>query len=333
MLNRLEMLRILVAAAETGSFKHAAIRLGISPQAVTRAIQELERLQGEPLFHRNTRQIRITAFGEALATRARDSVLQVDDLFAPRERQDSERYAGLVRITTPKALGRFGVLPALTALAQHHPGLRIDLRLSDERADVVDERIDIGVRFGFLRDSRFVARKVASHAFHVVGAPSLVERLGRPTRLRDLEDLPTTVMHDVTTGRPWPWWFAGGESFTPARPVFSSNDSEAERDAILGGLGFGQLAGFLGDAHIASGELVPVLQDFAPEPWDLCVYRPQRAPVPPRVRLVFDRMVQALSGAEALTAAPAPVAPRPPQRNASPQYPSTCLTSGSGSAT
>ena len=57
MLNRLEMLRIFCCAAELGSFKEAAIRLAISPQAVTRAVQELERLQGELLFHRNSRQL------------------------------------------------------------------------------------------------------------------------------------------------------------------------------------------------------------------------------------------------------------------------------------
>ena len=66
MLNRLEMLRIFCVAAEAISFKEAAIKLGISPQAVTRAVRELERLQGELLFHRNTRNVQITAYGELL---------------------------------------------------------------------------------------------------------------------------------------------------------------------------------------------------------------------------------------------------------------------------
>lgn len=296
MLNRLEMLRIFVAAAEAGSFKQAAIRLGISPQAVTRAVQELERIQGELLFHRNTRQIRITAFGEQLAARARDGVMQVDALFAPRSDPEGPDFTGVVRVTAPKALGRIGVLPTLAGLALRHAGLRIELDLSDVPADVVDERIDIGVRLGFVRDSRFVARKVATHAFHVVGAPALIDRLGRPRQIQDLEALPTTVMQDVTTGRPWPWLFARGQQYTPSAPAFTSNDSEAERDAVLSGLAFGQLAGILADEHIAAGRLVPVLQKYAPDPWGLFVYRPQRGPIPPRVRLVFDGLVNALSG-------------------------------------
>ncbi|PLQ00451.1 LysR family transcriptional regulator [Cupriavidus pauculus] len=293
MLNRLEMLRIFLAAADTGSFKDAAVRLGISPQAVTRAVQELERIQADLLFHRNTRQVRITAFGEELAERARDRLSQIDALFVPRKGLPSEEFRGIVRLTAPKALGRLGILPLLADLAIAHPGLRIDLGLSDTPADVVDERIDIGVRFGAIRDSRFIARKVATYAFHVVGTPALIARVGEPTQIQDLEGLPTTVMNDVTTGRPWPWWFVQGQ-YTPSLPTFASNDSEAERDAVLGGLAFGQIAGFLADEHIAAGRLIPVLEKFAPHPWDLYVYRPQRGPVAPRVRLVFDQLVSVL---------------------------------------
>ena len=294
MLNRLEMLRIFVAAADALSFKDAAIRLGISPQAVTRAIQELERLQSELLFHRNTRQIRITAFGEQLAATARERLALIDAMFIPSEANKEQDYAGIVRITAPKALGRIGLLPTLSKLAIAHPGLRIDLSLSDTPADVVDERIDIGVRFGPVRDNRFIARKVNTHAFHVVAAPSLIARKGIPTQIHDLEALPTTVMYDPLTGRPWPWFFTQGQKYTPSAPTFSSNDSEAELDAVLSGLAFGQIAGFLAAGHVTAGRLVRVLQHIEPNPWDLYVYRPQRGPVAPRVRLIFDELISSL---------------------------------------
>lgn len=67
MLNRLEMMRIFCVAAESPSFKEAAARLGVSPQAVTRAIKGLEHTLGEPLFYRNTRHMRITGTHTALA--------------------------------------------------------------------------------------------------------------------------------------------------------------------------------------------------------------------------------------------------------------------------
>ena len=71
--NRIQLLRIFCSAAEAPSFREAASRLGTSPQTVTRAVQELEELLGEPLFHRNTRQIHITGFGESMALQAREA--------------------------------------------------------------------------------------------------------------------------------------------------------------------------------------------------------------------------------------------------------------------
>jgi DNA-binding transcriptional LysR family regulator len=295
MLNRLEMLRIFVAAAEARNFKEAAVRLGISPQAVTRAVQDLEAAQGELLFHRNTRGVQITTYGEHLAVQARDSVQQLDALFQPPAAvADAQQVAGLVRLTAPVALGRRLMLPVLTALGQQYPALRFEVQFSDTHADVVDERIDIGVRYGSMRDSRYIARGVASPPFRTVGTPELIARHGKPKTIEELHQLPTTSLRDHSTGRAWPWYFAGGQHISPLNPRFLSSDSEAEFDAVMAGLGFGQLPGFMADEHIASGRLVPVLQKLQPDAWDIYIYRPQRGPVPARIRLVFDRLVAVL---------------------------------------
>ncbi len=296
MLNRLEMLRIFVAAAEAGSFKEAAVRLGISPQAVTRAVQDLEAAQGELLFHRSTRQVRITSVGEALAARARDSVRRVDALFQAPARDDDAELSGVVRIAAPLSMSRVRLMPAIARIAARYPRLRFDLRLSDRHADVVDEQIDIGVRFGVLHDSRFIARRMASHPFRVVGTPALIERVGAPRTIDDLQSLPTTEMLDASTGRPWPWMFVGGRQLTPSRPQYSCNDAEVEFEFVLAGLAFGQVPGFYADPHIAAGRLVAVLREHEPEPWELYVYRPQRGPVPGRIRVVYDALVEGLSG-------------------------------------
>lgn len=295
MLNRLEMLRIFVAAAEARSFKEAAVRLRISPQAVTRAVQDLEAAQGELLFHRNTRGIQITTYGEHLAAQARDSVQRVDALFQPPAEAATAQMEGLVRLTAPVALGRMLMLPVLSALSGDHPLLRFDVQFSDTHADVVDDRIDIGVRFGSMRDSRYVARSVAPQPFRTVGTPELIARHGKPKSIEQLHDLPTTSLRDHSTGKAWPWYFAGGQHISPLNPRFLSSDSEAEFDAVMAGMGFGQLPGFMADPHIVSGRLVPVLQKHQPEPWDIYVYRPQRGPVPARIRLVFDQLVVRLA--------------------------------------
>ncbi|MGK5012441.1 LysR family transcriptional regulator [Janthinobacterium sp. MDB2-8] len=285
------MLRIFCCAAELGSFKEAAIRLIISPQAVTRAVQELERLQGELLFHRNTRQVQLSAFGAKLAMLAQQAVQQVDQLFEHDDIDSGDEPAGLVRLTAPASLARAVILPTLTDLALRYPKINFDLRLSDELVDVVNEKIDIGV----LRDNRFVARKVAKTQLYVVGTPECIARHGSPDVFDDLNRLPTTAMHDRNTGRAWPWLFADGQHIYPAGARFMCNDAEAELAAVLAGLAFGQLPSFLVDSHLAAGRLVALMRVAEPAPWDIYIYRPQRGPLAQRLRLVFDAVGDALS--------------------------------------
>lgn len=292
MSNHLEIMRIFCATAEAGSFKEAAARLGVSPQAVTRAVKSLENRLGEPLFYRNTRQMRITDFGEQLALRARETLLKVDDLFVRSELPKAD-VTGTVRITAPTVIGRRFLLPVLSRIANEFPGIMIDLRLSDTIINVVEQQIDIGVRVGFLRDSSFVARAVSKLSFMAVGAPELIARVGTPDSIRALMDLPTVAMVDKNTGKPWPWYFTEDLQFVPRTNIFVTDDAEAELGMVLAGVGFGQIGDCLALPHIRAGRLVPVLAAETPPPWDLFVYRPQRGPVPPRIRLVYDRIVEA----------------------------------------
>jgi len=298
MLNRLEMMRIFCAAAESTSFKEAATRLGISPQAVTRAVKELEHTVGEPLFYRNTRQMRITSFGEQLALRARDAVTGVDELFRHSDKQPESEVGGVVRITAPTVIGRRYLMPVLSKISTEYPHITLDLRLSDTITDVVEQQIDIGIRVGFLRDSSFVARATAKVAFCVVGTPELIARTGAPKRIQDLLELPTIALVDQSSGRHWPWYFVDGQQFTLRNISFITDDAETELAATLNGLGFGQIGTPMAEPYIRAGKLCGVLGDFTAQPWDLYIYRPQRGPVPNRIRIVYDHILQAFSDPE-----------------------------------
>lgn len=294
MLNKLEMLKIFCAAAEASSFKQAAIRLGISPQAVTRAISTLESELGEVLFFRNTRQNQITAYGQSLAQRARQGLQQIDEIFAPADKQ-AQALGGLVRISAPNALA-MSHLPALvSALMAAHPQLHIELQFSDDISDVVAQQIDIGIRVGLMRDSQLIAKVVASCPFYIVATPEVIARHGMPSSLDALSDCPTIVVLDARTGRPWPWFLNQGATWQPKQPALSTNDTVYEYQAVLSGGGFGQLAGFLAIPHLRSGSLVRVLPEIQPEPWNVYVYRANKSPVPARVRLVYDWLAQGLA--------------------------------------
>lgn len=293
MADRLEMLRIFCAAAQAPSFRAAATRLGLSPQAVTRAVQALEALQGEVLFLRSTRHVQLTAAGEALAVQARECLAAVDALFERPTPQDDGRLAGRVRVAAPVLPGRRVALPALLQLAAEHPDLGLELFLSDQRVDVVDDRIDLGVRIGSPRDHRFVARHVGAVDFVVVATPALLARVGEPQHPDELSRFPLSALVDASAGRPWPWYFRDGRQFVPQQPRFLSDDGDAELGALQAGLCLSQVPRMLVSQALTQGTLRTVLDAFAPPPWDLYVYRPQRGPVPERVRAAFDALVAA----------------------------------------
>lgn len=298
MQNKLEIMRIFKVAADSLNFKEAAMRLGISPQSVTRAIKELEEILGEPLFYRSTRNTSITDFGKQIALKNTDIIEQIDTFLRPQKSIDSQHAEGLVRITMSSILGRRYLLPALTEFLKDHPGIQFDLRFSDLIDNVVAEQMDIGVRIGFFDNNRKIARRVNEVKFHIVGTPGLIEKTGTPLKVDDLSKMPYTGLVDHNTGRMWPWTFANTSDYLHATPAFLTDDPEGELAAVLAGIGYGQLGDFMCEEFIQSGKLVTVLQDQAPTPWGIYVYRPQRGPVAERVRLIFDYLVNILSDAE-----------------------------------
>jgi len=121
-----------------------------------------------------------------------------------------------------------------------------------------------------------------------VASPAYLASTKAPTSLAELAEHPQTSVLDGSTGRAWSWFFANGDTYTPRHVRFLVNDTAEEIAALVAGLGIGQVADFLAKPWIASGELVRLLPELEPEPWPVSLYRPQRGPVPVRIRLLFD---------------------------------------------
>ena len=208
MSNRLDALRIFIVAASSTNFREAAVRLAVSPQVVSRVIRELEDDLGEPLFHRNTHGVQLTAFGARLTGKAKEALNGVDALFHRGKRKPSD-IAGTVRITAPGGLGRLNILQPLAERVAAYPGLMLDMRFSGALVDVVDQQIDIGLRIGKLKDSNFVAKASSKVTLHAVAAPSLLKRIGKLETVEEVMNAPTTVLID-------PNWAARGRGSSKA---------------------------------------------------------------------------------------------------------------------
>lgn len=294
MQNRQEALRIFCCAAEEMNFKHTATRLGISPQKVTRAIKELESLLGEQLFHRSTRSVKLTDFGLGFFEQAKIAMEQMNRLFQEKKKS-TEDINGVVRITAPHTYGSEIIMPILAEITRLYPAITLELHLSNIHSDLVDEKIDIGIRIGFLHDQTCIVRQPCTMPFHLVASPKLLEHMPPPANVDDLVRLPIVALLNRKNGRYWPWEFSQKRNFYPKSAAFVTDTPDIERKAVLAGLGFAQLAGYLVEDHIASGELVSVLRDDAPPPWPVNLYHTHQTPYPMRVRLVFDYLFKKLS--------------------------------------
>jgi DNA-binding transcriptional LysR family regulator len=289
MFNRLDYLKIYCVAAQHRSFRDAATKLNVSPQVITRCIKELEAELGEILFVRSTRNIKITTFGEQFYQKAQAALAVMDEAFG------HATYNNLsVKITAPPSYAKPFLLPILKKIADEHPEIRFDLRLSNQIADVVEEIIDIGIRVGRpITDHRFIARAVSKVNHVVVATPEMIAKHGHPTTLEALKLLPMTTLFDTTRNQVWEWFFKDNVTITPENPVLITDDVDAEFEAILQGIGFGQVSISVAAPYIEKGLLVPVLREFdLLDEWDVYIYRPQSGPVPPRVRIVFDALVE-----------------------------------------
>lgn len=288
-------LQQFIAFAETakqGHFAAAARALGMAPSTLAKAVARLEGSLGVKLFHRTTRQVRLTPDGERLYQRCQRVLAEVDELQA--EASGTRAVAsGVLKIDAPIVWGMRRLVPLLGQLLQQHPGLQLDLRLNDGYADLVRDGIDLAVRVGHLQDSSLVARRIDWQAFALCASPVYLAAHGTPRRLDELQRHIAVVFRMPTSGRNRPWQFRrrDGEAveINPASRV-RINDGQGIVAALCAGMGISQLPTYMVADELASGELVELLPGLRPEPLPISVVYPSGRLVPARVRVAVEAL-------------------------------------------
>lgn len=171
-MNRLDALKIFCSVAETLQFRESAHRLAVSPKVITRTISELEKELGEVLFQRSTRQVKLTDFGKQFLPQAQQLLADSERLFYKESLIADQHIAGLVRIAVPDMALMRDVLAELWDKLADYPDLMIDWRSDLGLVDVVDEQIDVGIRFGTPEDSRLIIKKLERQKIALSPAPS-----------------------------------------------------------------------------------------------------------------------------------------------------------------
>ena len=283
---------VFVAAARAPTFTGAAERLGLTKSAVGKTIARLEARLGFKLFHRSTRATKLTPDGQAFLAACTAAIEEVTAAKAALS-SNSQVLRGRLHIDMPLAFGRRVLLPALIEITRPHPDLSLTLTFTDATSDLLQDGVDLAIRFGTLRDtSDLVARRLATQARVICASPAYLHLHGEPVTLADVRGHRCIV--GTPKGPPLVWLVSEGgleRRFTPPA-THRLSDGEAMVDAAIGGLGLAQLPVSLVREALKQGLLTPVLQEFSAVGVEVNAVWPQQAHLSPRLRYVVDQLVR-----------------------------------------
>ena len=293
----LEAWAAFAKVAETHSFSHAAVELGVSKATVSKAISRLEARLGASLLNRTTRRLSLTETGRAAAASAARLVAEAEEAEAA-VLSSAAVPQGLVRLAAPMSFGVAHVAPLLPALLLAHPQLRIDLHLGDEQVDLVGGGFDVALRIAALGDSRLKARRLCQVRRLLVGTSSYFERRGRPLHPADLAQHECLGYAYLPNPDRWQFVDGSGEAVT-VRPSgrLLANNADALRPALLAGLGVAVQPEFMVWEDLAAGRLETAMPGWSLPPIALHLVTPPGGPRPARVSVTIDFLARHLDAA------------------------------------
>lgn len=281
-----------LAVADTGGFRRAGERLGISGSAVSQALRRLEDRLGVVLLRRTTRSVALTEAGHRLRDAARPALLDLHGaLAAARDGRGVPR--GTVRLHVANAAQPFLQGAVLAGFLAHHPEVRLELHISDEPVDIVRAGYDAGIRLGEVIDRDMIAVPVSGDLrLLCVGSPAYFAAHPAPRHPRDLVHHACINWHPTADAPPYRWEFTErGRDLVvdvPARVL--TNDPGLNVRLAIAGAGITLADQERVRAPLASGELVAVLEGYSTPFPGFYLYFPGRRQASPALRALVAHL-------------------------------------------
>lgn len=293
-MDKIETMRAFVAVAQENSFTAAGRRLGLSTKLVSKYVRELESRLETQLFNRTTRSVSLTDVGTAYLEHCRPILEQIDDLDSlVRDRQRA--LAGQIRLTAPTGFGSTRLCEALAPFLRRHPGVELEMRLTDNRLALVEEGLDLAVRIGSLRDSSLIARKLADMPLVLCASPDYLERHGRPQNPRALSTHTCLLDNNQTGTNVWRFRSGGEELVLKLAGSVRSNSPGALARMAMGGLGITIAPLYAIEDALKDGRLEHVLPEFSTDTFGLYALYPPNRHLTRRVRALIDHLASEFS--------------------------------------
>lgn len=264
-MHRLQDLEVFVQIVKSGNFAKAAAELQLNPSAISRRISHLEDHLGVRLFHRTTRNLSLTEVGDRYLNRCLSILAELEE--AEREaKQHSKAPQGTLHVSCSTLFAHQCILTRLPQFLEQYPQVKIELILTDDIADLVDEGIDVAIRIGELANSALMTRKLVCDRRIICASPQYLDRYGTPVTPDDLAHHNCLSLNArKTTLNQWRFRDASGLREIDVRGNFAVNSGEALYKAVIAGLGIGRVTEFLSSQALSSGRLVRLLTDYEDE--------------------------------------------------------------------
>jgi LysR family transcriptional regulator for bpeEF and oprC len=295
-MDRLESLRIFCRVVELNSFSRAANQLLMSNASITNHIAGLESHFGVRLLNRTTRRLSLTDDGRSCYERAQRLIAEMTEL---EDVLQGARLTpkGTLRVDIPTAVGRIYIAPALAKFVARYPDVSLRVHVTDRAIDIMEERADIAIWMGEVKDPNMVARLLYQSRSLCCASPSFLKEYGRPAHPQELVNFPCLGFIQPNTGQIVPWEFMKGEeniSYTPQTSI-AINHAESLIHAASTGAGIVQLLSSSLTPSIRAGQLEPILEEWTTAGPSISVVYPQNRHLSPKVRAFVDFMSEIFS--------------------------------------
>lgn len=272
-------LTAFVEVANEGAFARAARKLGVATSSVTRQVDGLEQHLNALLINRSTRRLTLTDVGMDYY----DSALQIiQDLSEANANvaTSSGKPRGPLRVNLPVAFGELYIGPRLSKFLDLYPDIELDVTLTDDIVNLIEDRVDVAVRLGQIETTSLIARHIGSNHRVVCASLKYVEQYGEPEQPVELLSHNCLTFNYSRSNRVWTFQKEGGAERVRIRGSLRANNSMILKAAVLDGVGIGLLPVWLIKEDLQSGKLRQLLEGWqvAPNtPGDVhAVYLPSR---------------------------------------------------------
>jgi DNA-binding transcriptional LysR family regulator len=297
--NRSGEMEVFARVVELGGFSAAARALRMTPSAISKLVGRLETRLGARLVNRSTRKLQFTPEGRLFYDRSVRLLADMDEV--ERSVAQAEVPSGKIRVSANVPVGRLLLLPIVPAFLEAYPKLSLEISLTDQVIDLLEQRTDVALRSGPLKSSQLIARKLGAARMMIVGSPDYFARYGTPKTPGELAQHNRLGFSYARMAKGWPLIDEGVERTIPPSGNVQVSDGDALRTLAIGGVGLVRLVTFMVRDDVATNRLAPVLEEHNPGDLDElhAVYLGQGGHLPIRIRVFLEFLAERIKISDA----------------------------------